>query len=287
MGAPTYSEGGLQVRDIFFARVARTHIFVEDENLENVYVTLVERLFPRLRDFEVFPLSGKSNVLAHSELEAAVGVTRIYVLDKDFDDILQRMVDKETVFYLDHYSIETAVIDEASLLRICVEERPRVRRAELRSRLDLDQAASDWFPVLDRLHRAFALVQKHALPLQSTDLAPEYFSSNGDPSSISASKVNSYIEDVSARLIDSGVIASFEEYLKLSRRVFSTTRLCMKHINGKFLARLYFHRMKRRRLVTNLTQDSLLMRCVGSSDLKGFVSFKRRVASYLRAQMRL
>jgi len=281
---PEYSEDGLGARDIFFAGVARVHIFVEDENLENLYSMLFTRLFPALENYQIFPMAGKSNVVRHArDAEADItGAVRIYVLDKDFDDLMGRLLDLSGVFYLDDFNIETSIIDDVSLLRICVEERPRVKRADLEGRLRSGEAWRDWMPYLDRLHRAFALVQKHDLGIQNTDLAPERFTVDGDPSSFDETRVRAYIDDVSRRLIEKGVLDSPDDYSELSRKVFGNARVHLRHVNGKFLFRLFFHRMKRRQLVSNLTQDSMVMRCVGASELRRLRSFKRRIGDHLK-----
>lgn len=288
MGIPAYSEGALQARDILFANVAKVHFFVEDQDQESLYAELIERMFPRLTSFQVFPLAGKRNVLSHaqSEPEAGLSAVRVYILDKDFDDILERQVALDGVFYLDDYNLEQSVVDDYSLIRICVEERPRLRRAEIRERLAIDDARTAWLPLLDKLHRAFALVQKYDLGIANTDLPPERFCKVGDPSSLDARLVESYVDQVVHALVERGVIDSETAYAEASRRVFGSARLQLKHINGKFLSRLYFHRMKRRRLVSNLTQDSMLMRCAGASELKRLRGLKARVGRFISQRLR-
>lgn len=285
MGIPAYSEGALQARDILFASVAKVHFFVEDQDQESLYTEIIERLFPRLESFQVFPLAGKQNVLSHALSAPEVGLhaARVYILDKDFDDVLQKMVVQDGVFYLDDYNIEQSIVDDHSLIRICIEERPRLRRAEIRERLAIDAAKSVWLPLLDKLHRAFALVQKHGLNIANTDLPPERFCKDGDPSALDPRLVGAYLDEVATALVEHGVLESKGDYAEASRKIFSNNRLQTKHINGKFLARLYFHRMKRRRLVSNLTQDSMLMRCAGSSELKRLRALRARIGRFLIA----
>ncbi len=285
MGIPAYSEGALQARDILFASVAKVHFFVEDQDQESLYTEVVERLFPNLDSFQVFPLAGKQNVLAHAQSTPEVGLhaVRVYILDKDFDDVLQTMVVQKGVFYLDDYNIEQSIIDDHSLTRICIEERPRLRRADIRDRLAIDAAKSAWLPLLDKLHRAFALVQMHGLGIANTGIPPEKFCKNGDPSALDPRLVDAYVDEVATALVECGALDSKRAYAEASRKIFSTGRLQIKHINGKFLARLCFHRMRRRRLVSNLTQDSMLMRCAGSSELKRLKALRARINRFLAA----
>jgi Protein of unknown function (DUF4435) len=284
-GLPRYSELALSVRDIFFDDPKEIHFFVEDENLENFYEVLMSRLFPKISRFKIFPLSGKKNVLVHARMSSQSNShsTKIYVLDKDFDDLLGTILVLKNVFYLDDYCIESSVIDEASLVKICIEERPRILRNVIKQKISYQHAMDHWLPILDKLHRAFALAQKCELKIPNTDLAPEYFSTSTDLSELSHEKVSSYIASVNDALVVSGEISNELEYQELSRSIFGSSRINRKHINGKFLARLYYHRLKRRNLVSNINQDSLLMRCASSSDLLRLRSFRKRVNHFLRS----
>lgn len=281
---PAYSLDALQARDIFFEGIARVHFFVEDEHLENLYECLLERIFPRLDSFAVFALAGKDNVLRHARSNDANEhkALRIYILDKDFDDVLGKIFVRDDVFYLDDYNIEMSLLDEVSLLRICVEERPRVRRAVLRERFGFDTAMQQWLPMLDKLHRAFALVQKYDLGIANSNLPPERFTKPGDVSSLDGDVIDRYVSDVANALVLRDVIVDRDDYDGLSNRIFIDRRYRIRHINGKFVARLCYHRMKRRQLLSNVTQDSIVMRCAGGSELKRLRGFKLRVGRFLK-----
>lgn len=287
-GIPRYSGQALADVDVLYQGLVDVHFFVEDEEMHNFYESLFARLFPWLKSFAVFPLSGKGSVVAHAQahgLARAGRSLKIYLLDKDFDDILGKMVVQDNIFYLDDYSIESSVLDEASLLSICVEEQPRKRKAETRAILSYQRNLDGWLPLLDRLHRGFALVQKHGLPIRNVDQAPEAFCAGEDKSTLSEALVDSYIEDVAARLVIDGVIADESEFGELSRKVFGSRRVVFKHISGKFLSRLHYHRLKRLRLISNLKQDSMLMRCCATSDLCRLKNVKAKINRYAKPRL--
>lgn len=285
MSLPEYSDGALSARDLFFGSFVSVHFFVEDEQLENLYEVVLKKIFPRLSNFEVFPLAGKQNVLRHARAghTKPQHLMRVYVLDRDFDDLLGALEIRDGVFYLDHYCIENVVYDESSLLKVCVEERPRVRRTDLKRRLDFKSALDSWLPLLDRLHRAFALVQVHNLGIPNTDAPPEEFTVDGDASILCQTKISRYIDRVREALALSGVVSSEKEFDELSRKIFGSKRIDCKRINGKFLARLYYHRLRRKDLVGNIRQDTFLMRCGNASSCVGLRPFAKRVRAYMRA----
>ncbi|MFE0500499.1 DUF4435 domain-containing protein [Lysobacter soli] len=286
MSIPQYSEDALSARDVFFNAVASVHLFVEDERLENLYEVILSRAFPRLKSFKVFPLAGKQNVLRHATAAHSkpAHVTRVYFLDRNFDDLCGKIVVREDIFYLDHYCIESVVFDEQALLAVCVDERPRVRKADLRRRLDYAGTLSSWLPSLDRLHRAFALSQLHNLGLQNVDSPIEMFTAGNDRSVIAEAKVDAYVASVSRALVTAGVISSEEDYPELSRLVFGTKRVDLRRVSGKILGRLHYHRLKRDDLCGNLQQDSLLIRCARASRFTRLRGFSKRVRAYMRAQ---
>jgi len=284
MGIPAYSESGLAARDLFYGSVASLHFFVEDERLENLYEVIFKRVSPVFKNFKIFPLSGKKGVLAHVKAgyDEVEGVRRIYLLDRDYDDIAGLIEEHPGLFYLDHYCIENVVLDEDALLNICVQERPRVRKEDSRRAISYRETLSSWIDQLDALHRAFALVQKHGLGISNTDIAPEAFTVRGDPSVLSQTKIDAYVEQVCRLLLDNGVIDSAEEYGELSRKVFGSARKDFRRINGKFVARLHYHRLKRDRLLGNINQDSFVFRCAQHSTLHGMRQVVRRIRIFLQ-----
>lgn len=282
---PEYSDGALAARDIFFTNLADVHLFVEDAERESLYERIFQKSFLRNRVFAIFSLRGKQNVLNHAFARYPVGARtkRVYVLDKDFDDLLSRQVDEPGVFYLDDYCIENALVDQQAIEELCLEERPRMGRAAIRGRLAYQQAIDEWMPRLDKLHRAFFLVQKYDLGIANCDLPPERFAKDNHPSILDDVKVENYIDDVAARLVHSGVLAAIEEYPTLSAAAFGNRKVHARHISGKFVVKLIFHYLRRLQFISNLRLDSMTMRFASTSRLLRLKQFNRRVSVFLGA----
>lgn len=101
-----YSEEGLQGRVELLQDFVNVKFYFEDDSKENFYEFLVNQIFPELVTEHVFCLGGKGNVLAEARKEDNSGVPRIFLLDKDFDDLLTKYSDPEGVIRLRAYSIE-------------------------------------------------------------------------------------------------------------------------------------------------------------------------------------
>src|SRR5688572_10690170 len=124
---PSRSSAGLAARDIFYEQFNTVHFYVEDEHEENLYLEILTRLFPTVRITQIFPLRGKQNVLAHAQdpVNAPRAGKSVYILDKDFDDLLGHIVKQENIFYLDRYSIENFLCEEDAVVQIALEAQPK------------------------------------------------------------------------------------------------------------------------------------------------------------------
>lgn len=112
-----FSEEGLQGRVELLHDFVNVRFYFEDEAKENFYEFLVNLMFPELVTEHVFCLGGKGNVLAEAQKEDNSGVPRIFLLDKDFDDLLTKLSDPEGVIRLRAYSIENYFLDVNSLCK--------------------------------------------------------------------------------------------------------------------------------------------------------------------------
>ena len=98
-----YSEHGKAAQDLFVSEYATHIVYVEDSGAEVFYERLFQIMFPKLTDFDVVCMHGKSNVKNKMSEPRVPGLGYIFIVDKDFDDLLGASVDGLT--YLDRYSI--------------------------------------------------------------------------------------------------------------------------------------------------------------------------------------
>jgi hypothetical protein len=137
-------------------------------------------------------------------------------------------------------------------------------------------------PNLRRLHQAFLVAIKFALPITSCDRAPEAFSEDNKPSLLCPTKISAYITDVTDLLIRGGIIGSRKELVALRKNILGSKRIGMADINGKFLMRLFYHHLRQSGLIKNVRMDQMTMRFSYSSRLTRLRSFRSRVEAYIR-----
>jgi hypothetical protein len=282
---PEYSDAGLSARDIFHGGASDILVYVEDEDQENLYKIVLQRCLPKFKAAKILPLRGKENVLKHSREDHAhlKGKKRLYLLDLDFDDLLGVLEAKTEVFYWNDYCIELSFLEESSLIKLAVEESPREGQFEIAKKVSYSSVMKNWLHILDRLHRAFYLVQRYDLGLPNCDLAPEKFSSEKGPFHVDKRKVEDYVAQVIARLVERRVIASAKDYEELSRKAFLTGRKDWRRINGKFVMKLWYHQLRHKGVIGNIRMDSFAIRLASHSSLKRLRSTTRSIATYLAA----
>ena len=129
---PTRSADGLAALDVFYSEFNEINFYVEDADQENLYEVILRRLFPGVKVDRIFPLGGKDAVLRHASSSANENLPafRAYILDKDFDDLLEKKVTRPNVFYLDRFCIENYLLDENAFVEIVIESLPRKHRQE-------------------------------------------------------------------------------------------------------------------------------------------------------------
>lgn len=136
-GMPSWSPDALAARDIFYYNLNEVNFYVEDEDQENLYQLILCQLFPKIQITQIFPLGGKINVIAHA-MDAdnqSNSYRSIYLVDKDFDDLLGNIVKKANVFYLPKYCIENFLLEEAAVVEVAVEVQPKKTRGHLNQEL--------------------------------------------------------------------------------------------------------------------------------------------------------
>ena len=114
---PEYSEFAKQVLDIFHLDSVDVIFFFEDEGYESVYEKLISRMFPQLRSVAVICLGGKTKCVAKAKETPKSNrkIPYIFILDKDFDDLLNGVELIPNVYYLQKFSIENYLVDLPAL----------------------------------------------------------------------------------------------------------------------------------------------------------------------------
>ena len=124
---PRKLDGYLFAQAVFYKQFNDASFYVEDAEQENLYVTIVRKVFPHLRIVRVFPLGGKDAVIKHAMLHRR-DRSNVYLLDKDFDDLLRLKKATNNLFYLDRYSIENYLAEDDAIVSFVIAQDPSLKR---------------------------------------------------------------------------------------------------------------------------------------------------------------
>jgi hypothetical protein len=153
VGAPRYSDIGAGNRDLFLGYRNAILCYCEDEGFEEFYLRLVRRALRGVYVEDVFCLGGKGKLKVRLREKRDSDKKRIFIFDKDFDDLLGTVEGAAEVVYLPRYSIENFFIEEELITEFILDIKRRVRRAEVSGVLDFSQRLDRflaWYPDLCR-----------------------------------------------------------------------------------------------------------------------------------------
>jgi hypothetical protein len=121
---PRYTEQGKDALDLFLGDGIAILFYFEDSKSEAIYERLVRRLFPLARRFQTICLGGKEKVIAKARQDRDMPAQYIFIVDKDYDDLLGQLEDAPDLFYWDRCTLENYLLSPIPIQDICVEEDP-------------------------------------------------------------------------------------------------------------------------------------------------------------------
>lgn len=280
---PVRGPAGLAARDIFFEQFNDVNFYIEDEDQENLYLEILKTLFPKLQITQIFPLRGKANVLAHAHdpVNARNAPKSVYLLDKDFDDLLGHIDSQENIFYLDRYCIENFLCEEDAVVQLVLEADPKLNKTKLKKAVDYQKFHGATVRALDPLFRVFFVVQRFNLGIKNTDIKAETFSAPAKPWEIDNTKVETYAADVRERIAGTAVFQSVEDYEKFLASAFPKGGPADAHISGKYLLSLTYHYLKSNHGIGNVTGDSMRYRLARNCELRPLRPLGTRITQFL------
>ena len=192
LSLPSKTDAYLYAQDVFFDHLNDVFFYVEDQDSEEFYFQVLTKLFPNMEFKNIFPLNGKNNVI-NTARETTKDNKRIYIVDKDFDDLLGLKIDLPNLFYLARYSIESYLIEEGSVIAFIISRNPKIHRAIVTSMFRFQETYLHMIKELSILLPFFLVVQSRETNRElSASLPVDRFLQDKQPYKLSKLKVASY-----------------------------------------------------------------------------------------------
>lgn len=275
---PERSTGGLAAMDVFYVGFNEVNFYVEDGDQENLYFEILRKKFPDIKLSKIFPLSGKSNVLHHAKSDENSSIQhRVYILDKDFDDLLGKKEVIDNVYYLDKFCIENYVLDEDALIEFVVETDPKLKRDDIRAHLALNDAIPTIGENLRELFAVFLLVQQEELGIPNCKEKPEKFCKSKRLWEPCPTLIGEYLTRVNAALDEKGTERLPAPILGDDR--FEALRIADAEtvVSGKFWLAMVFHYIKSKYGLGSITFPSFVFRTAKNCSFSSMDSFAAEV----------
>lgn len=159
-----YSEEGLIGRIELLRDFVDVEFYFEDERNEPFYEVWLNALFPDLVTEHVFCLGGKGPVLAEANKKNCSGRARIFILDKDFDDLLIKPISIEGVIRLNAYSIENYFLSREAISKVALGKFSGLRMHKIHAELqNIETAFENILSRYSTMAKLFYLVRKFGL----------------------------------------------------------------------------------------------------------------------------
>tara|TARA_R110000787_G_scaffold185031_1_gene296830 strand:+ start:1644 stop:2519 length:876 start_codon:yes stop_codon:yes gene_type:complete len=279
---PERSEAGRAALDIFYSGYNDVNFYVEDERQENFYFQIFQRHFPNVRIERIFPLSGKKSVIAHSKDPDNDSIRkRIYLLDKDFDDLLGENEEAESVFYLEKFCIENYLLDQCAFTELAIEGNPKLQRKDVEKSAAFAGIIDTTRESLRELFAIFYLVQREGLPIKNCNESPEKFCKPRSLWEVDPGLLESYRLKFNEHALEMG-LAPVPANIKSDARLSEFwSRNADEVVSGKFVLHMIFHYLKKNYSMGSASFSSLAYRTCKSSELQLFAPVAQRIKVHL------
>jgi len=237
---PTKSNSFLAGLDIFYTQFNDVNFYIEDEEQENFYFEIFRKLFPDINLNKIFPLRGKDNVIKKAKKHNG-DKKKVFLVDKDFDDLLGKSKAQPNLFYLEKYSIENYLINIDCFIEYVIEEKPKIKRKLVSKKLKFDEfkkEACNFFYELTLLH---ILVQSKDIRIQNASNPPEKYLQFGPNITLKLTEILKYKSDIQVELHKKDKRLNVDSQLRKIKQKFGFkcgTDL-FEHIPGKYLIKFY------------------------------------------------
>ncbi len=234
-GFPELTDSFLSGQDILYTQFNDIEFYVEDTEQEHFYFNILKKLFPDLNFEKIFPLNGKDNVRDSARLNIG-NKKKVYIVDLDFDHILNKVENLDNLFYLRKYSIENYLFSKEAVYEVIRARDSKLKDNEIDTLFDLNQILSDATVCLKELTCCFIIIQNKELghPYYGLNVTRD-FNFNSTPPCYRMNFIRDYLRDVERLLKAKNRRYSLESQKRKLLQHFRTITDCLANIPGKYI----------------------------------------------------
>ena len=274
-GFPTKQDSFYNGQDILYGQFNDVNFYIEDEGQENLYFEILKKLFYGIKITKIFPLNSKINVIKEASKNRNKK-TNIYIVDKDFDDILDNVKRIPNLFYLNQYSIENYLLEELAIQNIIIEEKPKLKIEQIKTEFNLDNFKKEIIKLFQELICSYIIIQKYSLDIKNIKNNPEKFCVFNPNSYIKNIEYSKFQEEITTKLkIKDGRLSYTVQITKYSKIINDII-----HIPGKYILKFLKSRISYTFKI-QINWQSFVFRLSKNCKLDSLNYFKKTVKEYI------
>jgi len=232
----------------------RVHLYVEDSGFETLYCEILNRCGIQVK--RVFSLSGRESVINAAAKNRSKRC--VYLVDRDWSDLLPPASHKGRLIILDRHSIENYLLDYSGYRAIIQSDYPKKDASTLLSKATYKKLLREVSDKLRPLFITFVSMQLAAgQKVKNCGLSPDSFKSNSADGYVDKAKVDSFCKNQAAV-----IPKKIEKY-------FSVKELVKKG-HGKYMLFFMWRYVKTEARARQRSTDSLMISMAQLSDPKVF-----------------
>lgn len=271
---------------VFYSQFNDINFYVEDADQEELYFLIFKRLFPDISIDKIFPLGGKKNVIEHCQKH--IGHKKhVYIVDKDFDDLLGKIFNYDNLFYLNLFCIENYFFEEDAFINYVVSDQPKLKKAAIRASLDFNNTLLNVLHQLRYLFNLFFIAQKlNVEGISNTKIMPEEFCFKRDKTEIDVFTVCKYKHDLHNAVTAQNILSDINaEYRNADLVLFFDTEPIKMHknVSGKHVIHMFFHILKKKYKIASTSIDSFCYRLAEHCNFHTLADLSKEVTDFIKA----
>ncbi|UZR95310.1 DUF4435 domain-containing protein [Chondrinema litorale] len=255
-GFPVLTDSFLNGQDIFYGQFNDIEFYVEDTDQENLYFNVLKKLFPDLKFEKIFPLNGKTNVISTAQ-QTSNDNKKVYIVDLDFDEILNQKENINNLFYLNCYSIENSLLSKEAVYEIIKQHNPKLKDADITNQFNYNYILKSAAECLQKLIEAFVVIRKFELGIQYYNInTSRDFDFNIPSPHFRMNFISDYLESVEQSLKHIDRRFTLLSKSKEFRSYFNKLVNFLLNAPGKYILRIIKDRLYQMNLIYNMSLES-------------------------------